>query len=297
MIPDKPQPLTPEERDLAQRLGRLGMPGAPTPALDSRILAAARAAVDGPAVPARQRRRWPVVFGVAASLALAVGVAWQLRPLPDAAVEYSEAPAAAPMETTSAGAADAATVAPQAQAVDAADLPEAARRAHRQPPVAAAAEATKPGPQAFRQPTQRKTTSDPEAEEAVADMPPVSPAAPPPLPPSPATATDEAGATRVHGAAQRAPAATQGVTGNRQDTGGLAPREAAATSVDEYGDQSIDDQPPATADAPEVRQAWLQRIRELIAAGETDAARASLEEFRRRYPDAVLPEDLRAFGR
>lgn len=297
MIPDKPEPLTPEERDLAQRLARLGTPGAPTPALDSRILAAARAAVDGPAVPARQRRRWPVVFGVAASLALAVGIAWQLRPLPDAAVEYSEAPAAAPMETTSAVAADAATVAPQDQAVDAADLPEAGRRAHPQSPVAAAAEATRPAPQAFPQTMQRKTTSDPEAAEAVAEMPPVAPAAPPPLPPSPATATEEADATRVRDAAHRDSPAPQGVTGNRQDTGSLAPREAAATSVDEYGDQSIDDQPPATADAPEVRQAWLQRIRELIAAGETDAARASLDEFRRRYPDAVLPEDLRAFGK
>ena len=87
--------LTPEERALAQRLARLGPHGEPSPALDARILAAAHDA-DGEDAGARPRRRWPVAFGIAASLALAVGIAWQLRPLPQAAAAYrSEAPAAA----------------------------------------------------------------------------------------------------------------------------------------------------------------------------------------------------------
>jgi hypothetical protein len=42
-----------------------------------------------------------------------------------------------------------------------------------------------------------------------------------------------------------------------------------------------------------VRAAWLQRIRELVADGELDAARASLREFVRRHPDEPLPDDLR----
>ena len=54
--------------------------------------------------------------------------------------------------------------------------------------------------------------------------------------------------------------------------------------------------PPVTADSPEFRQAWLQRIRGHIAKGEQDAARSSLQEFRRRYPDIELPEDLRALA-
>jgi TolA-binding protein len=54
--------------------------------------------------------------------------------------------------------------------------------------------------------------------------------------------------------------------------------------------------PPATADSPAVRDAWLQRIRELLRNGQTDAARDSLREFRHRYPQQVLPEDLRALG-
>lgn len=54
--------------------------------------------------------------------------------------------------------------------------------------------------------------------------------------------------------------------------------------------------PPATADNPQVREAWLQRIRELAQAGKTDEARASLREFRHRYPAHTLPEDLRALA-
>ncbi len=55
-----------------------------------------------------------------------------------------------------------------------------------------------------------------------------------------------------------------------------------------------DDVPPATADSPKVRQAWLDRIGELIDAGRIDEAKASLAEFRRRYPNAALPPEVQA---
>lgn len=80
-----PEPLTPEERALAQSLSRLGPHGGPSPELDARILGAARAAVQtaratsGNVPPSR--RRWPLRIGVAASVLLAAGVAWQLRPV------------------------------------------------------------------------------------------------------------------------------------------------------------------------------------------------------------------------
>ncbi|MGJ4731220.1 hypothetical protein ACQYWP_18300, partial [Luteimonas sp. SDU101] len=58
------EPLSPEERDLAQRLSRLDAAAAPPSALDARILAAAHAAsASTPPVqtmPRRARRRWPV---------------------------------------------------------------------------------------------------------------------------------------------------------------------------------------------------------------------------------------------
>ena len=85
---NRDEPLTPEERELARLLGRRAEQ-APPPALDAAILAAARAAVDAPAAGAvasadapraRQARpRWPAVFGIAASMVFAIGIAWQLR--------------------------------------------------------------------------------------------------------------------------------------------------------------------------------------------------------------------------
>lgn len=59
-----------------------------------------------------------------------------------------------------------------------------------------------------------------------------------------------------------------------------------------YADQALDDEPPATADSPAVQRAWLERIRELVAQGEREEARASLAEFKRRYPRYALPDDL-----
>ena len=43
-----------------------------------------------------------------------------------------------------------------------------------------------------------------------------------------------------------------------------------------------------------MREAWLSRIRELVAAERYDEARASFAEFRRRHPDAEVPADLRS---
>lgn len=90
------EPLTPEERALAQSLSRLGPHDGPSADLDARILGAARAAVQttpvrGGHVPPT-RRRWPLGMGVAASVLLAAGIAWQLRPTHEIPVA-SEMPA------------------------------------------------------------------------------------------------------------------------------------------------------------------------------------------------------------
>lgn len=45
-------------------------------------------------------------------------------------------------------------------------------------------------------------------------------------------------------------------------------------------------------DSPAVREAWLRRIAELAHAGRLDEARASLKEFRRRYPNEQIPAIL-----
>jgi hypothetical protein len=92
--------LTPEERDLANRLSRLGPHGGPSPALDAKILAAAHAAVNKR--PARNRRHWLGLSGIpgglmtgvgmAASLTLVLGVVWQLRPTSEPLPQMSERP-------------------------------------------------------------------------------------------------------------------------------------------------------------------------------------------------------------
>lgn len=95
--PDPPriaEPLTPEERAWAERFTRVGPHDGPPPALDAKILAAAHAAVAGRR-SSSARRRWPAYAGVAASLVVAVGLAWQLRPLWQTRPPLSEAASAA----------------------------------------------------------------------------------------------------------------------------------------------------------------------------------------------------------
>jgi hypothetical protein len=69
---------------------------------------------------------------------------------------------------------------------------------------------------------------------------------------------------------------------------------AAALPESNPSDEPLDAMPPATADAPGVRDAWLQRIRSLMDNGDIVEGRRSLRAFVARYPDYPLPEDLRA---
>jgi hypothetical protein len=344
------EPLSPEERDLAERLARLGGPREPAPALDAAILASARAAVTpaaDPATPAAaapadpkitplrprpSKPRWPLGFGLAASLVLAAGIGWKLQG--DGEGRSAESSQAAPMAAHD-EAIEAVMIDPPAappppppleQAADAAATATMARPETRSPseplreapggfvadaapmaapaaPAAAASDgfaSSEPAPAAeakmsddkeeldsvvvsgsrvapkrsvgaaeyTRTPlSQRREQSTAEREAAGAAKPAlpapavVAPPAPPaPLPPPPAPA-------------------------DRARSGNAAERDATAGGFDE--------RPPVSADSPEFRQAWLQRIRERLARGEEQAARESLQEFRRRYPDVELPEDLR----
>lgn len=330
------EPLSPDERGMAQRLSRLESTAAPSPELDARILAMARGAggagaTSGPAAPRRARPRWPVAMGLAASLAVAVGVAWQLRPQPDsqvlpapaergdipaavssmpaaeeapvAAVDAPEPPgsggdtararplaegppvaAAAPGETTPARQAAerearAGAEARQARARGQAAEDSARRQARPAAAVAAPAPVAAAPTQRAVEPLRTRTTAS--QDGAIEFVPPPPPPAPPAPPaPAPAAASGDAARTKAP-----APAVEQiVVTGTRAE-------EAAGFDV--VADQPLDDRPPASADSPEVREHWLQRIRELREGGEVDAARASLREFMRRHPHAKVPADLR----
>jgi hypothetical protein len=288
-------PLTAEERALAQRLAQLGAAAEPAPALDARIVAAARTATAAPGRASPRpgwQRRWPVGLGLAASLALAVGVAWQLRPLPDAGIEYSEAPAATARQVPRAA----------APAIDDDALPDGMQRQGLPTP---APQPTKPVPDEASRTRQTAARREAAAVEAVAQplaaaepalagtpagaSPTAAPPAPAP-PPAPAAPTpsqqDRQVLRSVDSQAQKSAAAHADAAA--AETGPYS-RDETLTSVH---DEPYDDQPPASVDSPEVRKAWLARIRELVSEGRLQPARDSLQEFRRRYPQAPVPEDL-----
>lgn len=296
--------LTAEERALAQRLARLGPHGEPSPALDARILAAAHDAMAQHADQRQPRRRWPVGFGIAASLALAVGIAWQLRPLPQATAAYpSEAPAATSMPASdnaaiadaameSADAPDAGAVARQsdAPATMSAPIPAAKPASARTTPAA-------PSPQPDAQPMAEPDIvfDHPAAAAEAAAQSAAAVAAPRAFgtqPPSAAPTTSD----KRTSAPAPAPMADTAATSTLPDTDTLDRLQATGTVEAAASDEPDMDIPPATMTSPEARDAWLARIRELLAAGKPDAARASLQEFMHRYPDAPLPDDLRALG-
>lgn len=376
--PRPPSPdatLTPEERALAGQIAQTRPPREPSQALDARILAAARAA----AAPGRSNapphrrahRRWPAVTAVAATLVLAVGIAWQLRPVDDTRVEYSEAPRAAARVAAPPGGPQASddmqqtdtgetVVAEQAAAASVAPPPEPvaaqAESQRKQQPVLKPrlqepaiesqpapvefeadfnfkSEAATEAPIVFDQPSPMDTATAPQPRPAPFPATVATPA-PPPAPPAPA-APVRSQSTLAVPQAMSVPAADSATTGEhdraaraRRESklvftppagsstataigttvsegakaaatpetaaGALDRIEVTGTRIQDFADQPLDEQPPASADSPQVQQAWLQRVRVLIAQGDLDAARDSLREYRRRYPRAVLPDDLRA---
>jgi hypothetical protein len=330
MTPHDPTSLDTEERALARRLARLGPHGEPSPALDSRVLAAAHAAVEGRRLATPHgSRRWPLGLGVAASLALALGLAWQLRPLPDVAPAYrSEADSAlrtAPVAATAASdraepvpppppeeTAAAESVQREAAVADAPQpatrsataeriavpAPQPAAATPRESPIASAAPAATQAMQATTPPAPAKAAA-PSAERAVdasAAALPATASAPQAFGTTRAAA-DAGNASSPSAERAPAPAAAMQSESTRQKIAVPAapppvPPAPPATAADQ--DMPIDDVPPATVASPQVRDAWLARIRELAADGNIEEARASLREFQHRYPDYPLPQDLRA---
>lgn len=302
---DPSDALSPEERALAARLSALD-PGGPSPAVDARILAAARHAAPPPAVvppgapaagPARRGRprRWPTALGAAATFVVAVGLAWQLKPLLDMPEPLRAPPAegpateaevlaqvepATPRATTTEAAVDAAdpTPAPAAPARNALRRP--ARRAVAAPPADAMASA--PGPDYF--------------DEAIGDPEPAAPPPAPPAPPPAAAVAAPAAAAAPERSAERSAAVPQAA----RRAAVLEPRSAGATSaapeasgLDEITVSGTRMFPPVAADASLAPVDWMERIRARRDAGQVEDARASLRRFVREHPRQRLPDDLR----
>lgn len=349
------EPLSAQERALAQRLAGAADVHEPVPALDARILAAARAAVDeaaqaaapasevtapratpSPRLPPsqarrRDRRRWTVGLGVAASLLLAVTVAWQLRPqhtrrlvhesaqapaAPQAVTEVP-VPAAAdraePVGTASAPAPGPVREDPAASARRAAPAPSAKPEPIGRPPSTPKALSPEPAqrrgqdhtqPQAFAAPAQDAVAPAAQAEPPRAtslDPPPAAPPAPvveagaappPPALPDPMPAL-EGPVDRPD--AQRVMAETRETAraDHLQGDPGAGNRESAP-ALATGGDNPAALQSAIAQDQRLPADAWLQRIRTHRLEGNGALARASLQAFRQAHPDAPIPEDLRA---
>ncbi|WP_408950431.1 hypothetical protein [Lysobacter sp. Hz 25] len=278
---DAPDPLSPEERELAERLLRLGPHDGPSPALDARILVAAHAAV-AQTPRARSKTRWPAWIGVAASLTLAIGVAWQLRPMDKAlesvgedqatAASVSSAEADAKAESATAAAAPAAAEASDyardssAGAADAAAAiavpeppapPQAQPRMIAPPPPPPPLEAakrsdaaadslhTQPRQQEYKRAAKRAETRDVQAFGAPTPID-----APAPAPPAPASAPVYAPAPAAAPAATASDAAKPQLARERRyELQEAAPTGAAATSAPKAEGELRGKSAPAAANA------------------------------------------------
>ncbi|MEN5270970.1 hypothetical protein ABE502_18730 [Stenotrophomonas sepilia] len=325
---NRDEPLTPEERELARLLGRRAEQ-APPAALDAAILAAARAAVDAPGTdvaaspeaPRKQRTgpRWPAVFGIAASMVFAIGIAWQLRPEPPPVPAGGTAVAAAPAAAEDVAAADQAAGSGSAHSAVAVAEPAAAPAAPESAPVSAApapaiARAHKPAPAKTAEvPAQaaRSMAADAAADTSFATLPPAPAAAPPAPPaptaysaPAPAFAPAASGAMKARTAVASAATAAEASAERAQALDRVEitsmKREAPSRSAPGIMRRSSDAglsadavQAEVDADARLPRRQWLQKIRARRDDGQRDLARASLERYVQQYPEARLPRDLR----
>lgn len=322
------EPLSPEERALAERLSRLGPHDGPSPALDAKILAAAHAAVA--ASPSR-RRRWLALsavpgsvitgVGMAAALVLVVGVVWQLRP-------SDPAPKSAREEGANMGYVSAEILRrPQEQvappppppAEPARELRPALARRAAPPAEAAPASAAPSAVDDTHYMDEAVATHAPAAPAEAADAAAVAAAPAPPAPPPPSAFSQAAESERFSSAsveAERREAASvrQQAQAKERQHNDMASAQAPLELMDEaeVTGAPIQEAPPAaTAAAPAAVVAapvasvsvdqdarlppsqWLRRIRERRDAGDLDGARASLARFKQDHPGERVPRDLR----
>jgi hypothetical protein len=314
-----PDPLSNEERELARLLARLAPHGVPSPEIDARILSASHDAVAGPRTrPVRPR--WPVAMGLAASMVLAVGVAWQLRPTQPTAGDQesastgawpaADAPAAPPAPEARTQPAPAPTVADEppaaelrAAAADSAAAPPAARVVHS--PKAPAA------PVAFAEETPPPAAAPP--QKNLVPPPPPRPVAPPAaaapsvLPSGSvqqSKSLDTAGAQRQDtlrqaqvGSATEADSTAEASTGMRRELR-VAPiservqESASASEGHTSRTRRTDLQVPVAADSQLQVGDWLERVRTRYGLGDEEAARRSLLLFVQDHPTEPVPGDL-----
>lgn len=126
----------------------------------------------------------------------------------------------------------------------------------------------------------REATSPPSEQRPMSVFGASSPApAPSPAPASSPAAPSTASAPALAPASPPAP------------TPAFAPAAApAAAATSGAVTSALSAAPKAPERSPQV---WIEEIRKLMAAGQSEEAGAEIAEFKKRYPDYTLPEDLR----
>ncbi len=297
------EPLDSQERALA-RIVRALPGGEPPAALDAMILKASQDAVA--AAPTRRTSRWlagGAVWGIgsAAAAVLAIGVGWQvLNPSP---ATHLPMPTRAPTQSTPAP--DSANEDAAGTTVEFRDQPP---RAYDNSPPPAPAETTAPM-------VRTRTRAD-----AFPGSPPPAPAtepAPPPVPMAAAAPVTAQATGSVDGFA-RARVESSGILnadqGPKADKAQASSNSASAKpsdsvivsgSLSEYASSRAQQtEPEREAQSASSNSAkaeldfrgrpvtWLAHIRRLRDDGDVANARASLGEFRKRFPDFAVPSDL-----
>jgi len=268
-----------DERDLS-RLYAATPRDEPPAALDSAVLARARHEVAPPVVPPVAPKpwlrslTWAPRFALAAVVVLSVSLVLtveheQPQPRPQTQQSFEEAssaPRAAPSEATDQmpRAGKASEPVPTAAQPRANDSP-----AYSTAPTAAEAERRDAAPGAsVVHPAPAPAVPDPIAPPA----PLAAPAAPPAYAPAPLAAPSPIAPTPMRPAERAKSQADSSSGSTAADARALAKENAAQESP----------------------EAWLKRLEELRKQGRMQEFRASLAEFRKRYPSYAIPQALTA---
>lgn len=291
-----------EENSRAAALYRKLPRREPDATLDASVLAMARNAV----APKRPRNRWLPGLSAAAVVLIVAGVAYRSGPR---VWNERAAPEAQPI-----GALDEARSAAKPSPLPAAPAPPPAQEAA--PAMSAGSAVNTPKPAFVPSP------AEPQARRKTAEgarLPPPSVARQVIAPPtSTATTTDAERAVKPEASVRDAPMASPDAAAFPKDLqkqqandamsvrlqGDVSPlhTESRSDAAKTESAQSAAAPPPAAAAAPAMKFApgkrlypehWISNIRTLLRENRRDEAIRDLLEFRRQYPDYVLPDDLR----
>jgi hypothetical protein len=257
----------------------------PDARVDNAVRAMARRASSVTPRPSYAHRRWIPAIGIAAVLTLAAGIGLRLAPQlwqrPVASLPAEPAPASAPAPAPPAPAAVAPIAQDKAEGFSAqseAAMPAAAARREAESPRAleatrqrASSPAPTPMPQAFPPPAAKVPARDSQLMQAPAAAARI--AAPAPATPAAESAAAESARPETAGAIAK-PAAQEAAKA-------LSAPSAAMHKQSADANESL------------YPEHWLANIRQMLHEHRRAEALRSLENFRKKYPDYRLPDDLR----